>query len=191
MAVFGHSGSQAPQLMHSLVITVATGGAIPWRAGAFKRAGRWKEPMIGGANDPISNPARPDPRLLARGPRGARRGASGHARRPAGARERAPAPAGGGSRIRRPPGEGGRTREPGAGADPSRPRVGRRNREAGGAARARPPAPRATPREAHRGDEAARAEDGPALEDARYGRWPSTSSSTRGSAERAGRPRAE
>src|SRR5881409_3825741 len=31
MAVFGHSGSQAPQLMHSLVMTVATDGAIPSR----------------------------------------------------------------------------------------------------------------------------------------------------------------
>src|SRR5438552_17639674 len=38
MAVFGHSGSQAPQLMHSLVITVAIAGGIPWRPGAFKRA---------------------------------------------------------------------------------------------------------------------------------------------------------
>src|SRR5438445_9731689 len=31
MAVFGHSGSQAPQLMHSLVMTVAIGRAIPSR----------------------------------------------------------------------------------------------------------------------------------------------------------------
>ena len=34
MAVFGHSGSQAPQLMHSLVIIVAMGGSnSPARAG--------------------------------------------------------------------------------------------------------------------------------------------------------------
>src|SRR5256885_16764244 len=31
MAVFGHSGSQAPQLMHSLVMTVAIRRAIPSR----------------------------------------------------------------------------------------------------------------------------------------------------------------
>src|SRR5207247_10794572 len=31
MAGFGHSGSQAPQLMHSLVMTVATDGATPSR----------------------------------------------------------------------------------------------------------------------------------------------------------------
>src|SRR6184192_1025836 len=37
MAVFGHSGSQAPQLMHSLVITVAIAGAIPWPPRPFKR----------------------------------------------------------------------------------------------------------------------------------------------------------
>jgi hypothetical protein len=28
MAVFGHSGSQAPQLMHSLVIIVAMAGTV-------------------------------------------------------------------------------------------------------------------------------------------------------------------
>jgi hypothetical protein len=37
MAVFGHSGSQAPQLMHSLVIIVAIAKSIPAGADGFKR----------------------------------------------------------------------------------------------------------------------------------------------------------
>src|SRR5215813_1322794 len=50
MAVFGHSGSQAPQLMHSDVIIVAIAPAIAPGAAAFKRrahAGRTAELALG------------------------------------------------------------------------------------------------------------------------------------------------
>src|SRR5262249_61723155 len=50
MAVFGHSGSQAPQLMHSDVIIVAIAPAIAPGAAAFKRsthAGRTAQLALG------------------------------------------------------------------------------------------------------------------------------------------------
>src|SRR5437867_4550450 len=48
MAVFGHSGSQAPQLMHSLVIIVAMRHAYHPLAAPFKRAsGDSAGPVIG------------------------------------------------------------------------------------------------------------------------------------------------
>src|SRR5437667_9692731 len=50
MAVFGHSGSQAPQLMHSLVMTVAIRRAIPSRRRRVQIApGSTGDSVIGGA----------------------------------------------------------------------------------------------------------------------------------------------
>src|SRR5712692_2286385 len=40
MAVLGHSGSQAPQLIHSLVIIVAIQQALPVESGSGQREGR-------------------------------------------------------------------------------------------------------------------------------------------------------
>src|SRR5438094_9472374 len=49
MAVFGHSGSQAPQLMHSLVMTVAIRRAIPSRRRRVQIApGSTGDSVIGG-----------------------------------------------------------------------------------------------------------------------------------------------
>src|SRR5438093_8730743 len=51
MAVFGHSGSQAPQLMHSLVMTVAIRRAIPSRRRRVQIAsGSTGDSVIGGAD---------------------------------------------------------------------------------------------------------------------------------------------
>src|SRR5438034_5616293 len=50
MAVFGHSGSQAPQLIHSLVMTVAIRRAIPSRRRRVQIAsGSTGDSVIGGA----------------------------------------------------------------------------------------------------------------------------------------------
>src|SRR5438094_677428 len=53
MAVFGHSGSQAPQLMHSLVITVA----IEWPSFELAASVRWRAPRALGPPPPAREPA--------------------------------------------------------------------------------------------------------------------------------------
>src|SRR2546427_10485353 len=52
MAVFGHSGSQAPQLMHSLVMTVAIRRAIPSRRRRVQIASGSAEGSVIGEGDP-------------------------------------------------------------------------------------------------------------------------------------------
>src|SRR6266404_3304403 len=52
MAVFGHSGSQAPQLMHSLVMTVAIRRAIPSRRRRVQIASGSPGSSVKGEGDP-------------------------------------------------------------------------------------------------------------------------------------------
>src|SRR5438552_1648555 len=63
MAVFGHSGSQAPQLMHSLVMTVAIRRAIPSR----RRRGQIASGSAGGSVIGEGAPAPEEEQALMRG----------------------------------------------------------------------------------------------------------------------------
>jgi len=53
MAVFGHSGSQAPQLMHSLVITVAIGDPFSSYRRAVRDAGATRPARTARSREPV------------------------------------------------------------------------------------------------------------------------------------------
>src|SRR5690349_16605329 len=145
MAVFGHSGSQAPQLMHSLVMTVAMAARDSIRA--TRASNRDTGPRHANTRhaDGGGAPACVHARAGGRPPGDA----GGGERSPVGAR----APPGGLPRLRRSPARGDRARREGPRGDPRRPRLRRRQGEEGRAqgAAAREEAPGA--RAARRADE--------------------------------------